>query len=153
MTIPPLRERPDDIPVLLDRVLARLNERYGQRKVLDSQARQRLVQHDWPGNVRELENVLERCYVASPGSLVRFDPSAPTPATSGTPPVAATMLAEPPLLDGTSLTESLERYEKRLLEAALERCASTYELAGMLGISQPTVFRRLRKYGLSTRRQ
>ncbi|WP_255854747.1 sigma-54 interaction domain-containing protein [Marinobacterium rhizophilum] len=155
MWIPPLRERPEDIPVLLDLVLARLNLRYGQQKVLDDQARHGLVQHDWPGNVRELENVLERCYVASPGSLIQYElpqrsvaqaeaPAVKLPAVSSqVPQLAIAALGE------HSLTEALDLYEKQLLQEALQSCSSTYALADRLGISQPTVFRRLRKHGLS----
>ncbi|GGO75507.1 RNA polymerase subunit sigma-54 [Marinobacterium nitratireducens] len=144
MTIPALRERPEDIPVLLEIVLARLNERYGQSKVLDSQALHQLVQYDWPGNVRELENVLERFYVASPDQLIRCEMGSATPAA-----VAAPVEVAPQALQGRSLTEALDAYERKLLEEALGGCRSTYELAERLGLSQPTVFRRLRKHGLS----
>ncbi|WP_255611714.1 sigma-54 interaction domain-containing protein [Marinobacterium arenosum] len=146
--IPALRDRPEDIPVLLDHVLARLNQRYQQQKLLDERSCQQLIHYHWPGNVRELENLLERFYVASPGALIRCElpgvgtlPNMPQP-TPAVDPSAG------PSLQGATLPQALEAYEKQLLEEALERCDSTYQLADYLGISQPTVFRRLRKYGL-----
>lgn len=153
--IPALRERPEDIPVLLDHVLARLNQRYQQHKVLDAKARQQLQHYPWQGNVRELENLLERFYVASPGRLIQcdlpeVDGSIPMPAAAG--PLAGESLAEAPQgLAGRSLTQALDSYEKQLLMEALEHCSSTYQLAEYLGLSQPTVFRRLRKHGLKAR--
>ncbi|MDO6416130.1 sigma-54 dependent transcriptional regulator [Sphingomonas sp. BIUV-7] len=65
--LPPLRERRDDVPLLADHFLQRLQQRYGGAKRLDPQALDTLEAHDWPGNVRELENRLHRAFVLSPG--------------------------------------------------------------------------------------
>ncbi|WP_286240468.1 sigma-54 interaction domain-containing protein [Neptuniibacter halophilus] len=149
--IPALRERPEDIPVLLDHVLVRLNQRYQQDKVLDEQARQQLVQYPWQGNVRELENLLERFYVASPGNLIQCE--LPVYAQAGAEPMpapVAPVVVPAAGLSGRSLNEALDAYEKQLLEEALKQCDTTYQLAESLGLSQPTVFRRLRKHGLKT---
>jgi transcriptional regulator with PAS, ATPase and Fis domain len=65
LRIPALRERIDDLPLLVDHFLARLGERDGRRKLLSAAAMEALAAHKWPGNVRELENELERLWVLS----------------------------------------------------------------------------------------
>ncbi|HBQ05072.1 MAG TPA: histidine kinase, partial [Halomonas sp.] len=59
VTLPPLRERREDIPDLVEACLQRLNQRYGRQKILGNQVWSTLMGSDWPGNVRELENWLE----------------------------------------------------------------------------------------------
>jgi transcriptional regulator with PAS, ATPase and Fis domain len=157
VTIAPLRERPEDIAPLLERVLGKLNARYQQHKVLDSRARHQLIHYAWPGNVRELENVLERSYVASPGTVIHYDGPDPVHRAGGTAPASSLTSTQPASdLDSggdfSSLPEALDAFERQLLQQALKRCNTTYELADYLGISQPTVFRRLRKYGLQVRK-
>ena len=63
ITVPPLRERPEEIPVLASKFLAKFNAQYGRRKQISPAAMTRLIQHAWPGNVRELENVVRRLVV------------------------------------------------------------------------------------------
>jgi transcriptional regulator with PAS, ATPase and Fis domain len=157
VTIAPLRERPEDIAPLLEQVLGKLNARYQQHKVLDSRARHQLIHYAWPGNVRELENVLERSYVASPGTVIHYDGPDPVHRAGGTAPAPSLMSAQSASdLDSggdfSSLPEALDAFERQLLQQALKRCNTTYELADYLGISQPTVFRRLRKHGLQVRK-
>jgi transcriptional regulator with PAS, ATPase and Fis domain len=157
VTIAPLRERPEDIAPLLERVLGKLNARYQQHKVLDSRARHQLIHYAWPGNVREMENVLERSYVASPGTVIHYDGPDPVHRAGGTAPAPSLMSAQSASdLDSggdfSSLPEALDAFERQLLQQALKRCNTTYELADYLGISQPTVFRRLRKHGLQVRK-
>ncbi|MFP3938887.1 MAG: sigma 54-interacting transcriptional regulator [Thermoanaerobaculia bacterium] len=66
--VPPLRERPGDLPALLDRLLAEMAERFGRGRVtLSRAAREWMVQHPWPGNLRQLKNVLERSLVLAGG--------------------------------------------------------------------------------------
>jgi two-component system, NtrC family, response regulator AtoC len=63
ITVPPLRERPEEIPALASRFLARFNTQYGRAKTISSAGMAHLVQYSWPGNVRELENVMRRLVV------------------------------------------------------------------------------------------
>lgn len=76
--VPPLRERPEDLPGLLDRLLADLCERFDRpAAALAERARQWMLRHPWPGNLRQIKNVLERSLIlARPGDLL--DPEPPT---------------------------------------------------------------------------
>jgi len=139
--IPPLRERPEDIAALIRVVLRNLNERYGLEKRLESATIAALLQYDWPGNVRELENVLERMVVTTDEELI--EPSH-LPAE-----VAATYVEQEeiaPLMTRFSLKEALEQVEEKWMRYASERCRTTAEMAEFLGISQPSVVRKLQKY-------
>ena len=62
-TVPPLRERITDVPMLVEHFLKRLNETNGKKKSIEDEALQALMRYDWPGNVRQLESVIERAYI------------------------------------------------------------------------------------------
>ena len=86
ITLPPLRERPDDIPELARHFLDRAAIAGLPRKGLDQDAAARLSAHDWPGNVRELENVLQRALLFAAGDTISaehivFDRPAPAVAS------------------------------------------------------------------------
>ena len=68
--VPPLRERREDIPVLVEHFLARFQASAGARKALSSEALQALVEYPWPGNVRELSNIIERLVILTPGGVI-----------------------------------------------------------------------------------
>ncbi len=146
--IPPLRQRRDDIPVLINHVWTRLRQRYALDKALDTSLKNRLQHYSWPGNVRELENILERLFVSAPGLVVQATdtvldllPNIDTTPTVQTPSIPDDESPE-------SLPQVLARVERELLEDAKRRCGSTYAIARRLGISQPSVARKLKKYGL-----
>jgi transcriptional regulator with GAF, ATPase, and Fis domain len=119
--LPPLRERREDIPLLVDHFLARFNERLKKQVTgAEPEAIDRLISHQWPGNIRELENVIERTILFCEGPLIRLAdlpgelggtphpampgpvpeeraPSAPsTTSSSGALPAQATPPAPPP---------------------------------------------------------
>ena len=71
LEVPPLRERPKDIPLLLDHFIARFRSTLGKTvRTVDDQALERLVAYPWPGNVRELENVIERAMILADGDIL-----------------------------------------------------------------------------------
>ncbi|WP_111411974.1 sigma-54 interaction domain-containing protein [Billgrantia lactosivorans] len=153
VTLPPLRERREDIPALVEACLTRLNQRYGRHKLLHGSVWSELMGGDWPGNVRELENWLERAWLSSPGDLIH----SPTLAGSGaaapspTPPGEATGMAG--LDDEEGLNAFLARAERGVLQTLCRTLPSTYAIAERLGISQPSVVRKLRRHGLRIERQ
>ena len=85
--VPPLRERPEDLPGLLDRLLADLAERFGRGGAeLTDRAREWMVRHPWPGNLRQLKNVLERELVLAPPADAPAVLDPVPPAGAGAPP-------------------------------------------------------------------
>jgi two-component system, NtrC family, response regulator HydG len=147
--VPSLRDRKDDIPLLARHFLARVADRCGRPGLtLEPDAIEALCRHEWPGNVRELENFVERLAVLSPGPTIRADDirfdSGPPAAATG--PSSLEPAADP------ELTE-MERIEKAAIVRALAAAGgSVRDAAQTLGLGQATVYRKVKKYGLSTRR-
>ncbi len=156
--IPALRDRMEDMEALCGVLLSQVARRHGLPvKHLHPATVAILQQYDWPGNVRELENLLERLCISVdeglllPGHLPEYI-RCPRRVPDGTPTPAVTTPQDTPTKAGHgdySLRDALEQYEAKLLADALERYKSTYAIARALGISQPTVVRKLKRYGLS----
>ena len=73
--VPPLRERPDDIPILVDYFAARLASRMGKRiRQIDKQTLDTMQRYSWPGNIRELQNVIERGVILADSEVFRLEP-------------------------------------------------------------------------------
>lgn len=139
VAVPPLRTRRDDIPLLATRCLADLNARYDGTKNLSPRTLGKLMQEPWFGNIRELKNTLERYWLSSTEDVIDLDAEA---SNQGRTPNDSSLEA------GGNLGAALEQLERSMLVAARENCRTTYEIADYLGISQPSVVRKLRKYGL-----
>ncbi|GAB6165414.1 sigma 54-interacting transcriptional regulator [Thermostilla marina] len=146
LVVPPLRERKEDIPLLVDHFLDRSAARLGKRVELDDGALELLMEYDWPGNVRELENIVTRAAVMAVAESIGADQlkrwlrpghDAQTPA-SDQPIVVAGM--------------SLEEMERKLIEATLAKFDGHREkTAKALGIGVRTLSSKLRQYGYAPR--
>ena len=138
LQLPPLRERPEDIPVLARHFLSRAARRFGVAPVqLTSSLLARLTAYSWPGNVRELENALESAVALSPEGALDLS-FLPDPA--GGP---ASLPA------GTKLRELVGAYERGLIVAALDAAKGNQsEAARLLDTGRATLQDKLRKYGL-----
>jgi two-component system NtrC family response regulator len=138
--IPPLRERREDIPGLVDRFLRRFGAEAGSRvEGVSREAMDRLVKHDYPGNVRELENVIHRAVVLARGPQI----------TTADLPLHLTGLPPEVEADQGSLVERLAAIERGLILQALEDADRVQTRAARaLGISERHLRYRLRKYGL-----
>ncbi|SDN05170.1 PAS domain S-box-containing protein [Fictibacillus solisalsi] len=143
ISIPPLRERKEDIHQLTETFLRSFNEKYVSEKTIHPSTLEAFWQHDWPGNVRELENLMERLVVTLEHKMILPEhlPFSPKRELDQVPEVD---------ISASSLQEALEAVEKSWLLRACRNCKSTYEMAEYLGLSQPTVFRRLKKYGINS---
>ncbi|MGI9862024.1 sigma 54-interacting transcriptional regulator [Moorella naiadis] len=143
LTIPPLRERPEDIEALIDHFMSRLNRRYRQEKRISRRARRYLLAYPWPGNVRELHNVIEQLFVLVEGTEI-FPEHLPYYLRDDQEKYSSHMLVK----DIMPMKEAIEEVEKQLLLKALGKYKSTYQVAAKLGVNQSTVVRKIKKYGL-----
>jgi two-component system NtrC family response regulator len=144
LTVPPLRERREDIPELIDTLFQRAKERHGLLDVkMAAAVHQRLISYRWPGNVRQLENVLERLLVLASGDLITAEdlPEELVPVA----PSSAILWPNLPE-DGISL----EAIERELISRALEKFdGNQSQAARYLDISRRTLIYRMEKHGLA----
>ena len=143
--LPPLRERLDDIPLLVDHFLARLAARRLPEKILSRETLSRLQRYDWPGNVRELEHLIEQLVVTTPGPVVEPENLPPQIVSTREEPFSLDFDLQRPLQAITEeLTERVERaYLIRVLECHLgriDRCAAH------CGLSRRSISEKLRRY-------
>ena len=133
--LPPLRERPEDIPHLAQLFLARLVDRGAtQARRFSADALDALVRHPWRGNVRELEHVVERAVLLASGEEISPGDLFLAPGTQG-----------PALIERMTLDDA----ERHLIQRALNRCGGNVsEAARELGVSRSALYRRLQHHGL-----
>jgi two-component system response regulator HydG len=138
--LPPLRERLDDIPLLVEHFLKHLRQRSGKNITsLTREAMRILLDHPWPGNVRELKGVLEYAFVVAEGSLIAPDHLPPKLGSRATTPaVPPEIVAAPDADEKTSLINALQQTGGNQSQAA-----------ALLGISRVTVWHRMKKYGIN----
>jgi two-component system nitrogen regulation response regulator GlnG len=161
LTLPPLRERPGDIPLLADHFLAKYAADLGERAIAP-EALDRLTGYDWPGNVRELENVIQRAMVMATGGVILPEhlPIAPvSPTASVTADATFEHLIErklaecvrgPRTVPGANLYDLIVGLvEKPLLKAVLrETRGNQIKAAQLLGINRNTLRRKLKAHGI-----
>ncbi|WP_286230857.1 sigma-54 interaction domain-containing protein [Neobacillus mesonae] len=144
--IPPLRERKEDISLLINHYMKLLNRKYETQKKLHPSVYEILLTYKWPGNVRELENLIERLILTTEDTIIRQNslPTYTLHAAEAT--EDDTALIEHFMIEEQDLKTVMERVEKWMIAKAYKECKSTYEMAKHLGISQPSVIRKLKKY-------
>jgi len=140
--IPPLRERKEDIPVLVYYFLEQASKQHNKKiKGITNEALSYLLNYDWPGNVRELRNVIERAVILArdeyilphdlPEKIIKSSPS-------------------PEIGFGKSLKEAIEEYEKTIILNTLKFCNYDKERAAkILDIDLATLYRKLKKFGIN----
>jgi two-component system NtrC family response regulator len=139
VTVPPLRERRADIPLLLDHFLARFARDNGKPiRGLTREAHDALLRYDYPGNVRELENLVERAVVLTRDDVIGLGDLPP-----------AVRATEPDGDGAATLPAATEELERRLIREALAAADGVQtRAADALGISERVLRYKLRKYGL-----
>jgi two-component system response regulator HydG len=141
LRIPPLRERRQDIALLIGHFLERMERASGQKKSLSDDALKAMLAYDWPGNVRELENCLERSHAFTSGPLIH---------TTDLPrEIASLQLPEPP--NGNSEQQGgiipiAELEKQTILRAISELNGDKLQAARLLGIGKTTLYRKLKDY-------
>lgn len=147
ITVPPLRERPDDVIPLIYHFLDRLNKTHAYHKTISEEAREILTAYSWPGNVREVENLIERLVVTVEGDEITAD-DLPQHVREG----RIADRARVKVGGVMPLRKAVEEVERQIIELALAEHRSTYKIAALLGVNQSTVVRKIKKY-LRTRKQ
>jgi transcriptional regulator with GAF, ATPase, and Fis domain len=139
--LPPLRERREDIPLLVDYFLPRIAQRIGKTIAAAPPAvLETLMAYDWPGNVRELKNVIERAVITSPGPDLQLSEALETASRGG--------FAEEERPDFAPLATMERRYIRRVLEARGWRISGPDGAATVLDLNPSTLRYRMKKLGI-----
>ena len=135
INIPPLRNRPEDISILLEYFIEKYIRKYRKPTMwLEQGSLEKLIRYNWPGNVRELQHAVERAVIMSEKSEIKADDILPK----------GTRIKRQ---ESTSL--NLEHMEKKFIVEALEKCSGNISRASKeLGITRTALYRRLDKYNL-----
>lgn len=134
LIVPPLRERGEDINLLIDFFLAHFRNHHGRPGLeMSDEARNKLLGYQWPGNVRQLRNVIDSAVVLAEGSRIETDDLGLRDSGAG-----------------ELETLSLEHWERKLIREALRRTSGNIpEAAKLLGIGRATIYRKIEQYGIA----
>ena len=142
--VPPLRERKEDIPELVEHFIRKYGPGMNRAiKRIDSRAMERLMRYDWPGNIRELENVVERGLVLGSGEVLRFNKQL----------LGDSLPARPEGKELTTLEEHERRYVLEVLEWTNGVVSGPRGAAKILGMKPTTLQSRLKKLGIQPQRR
>jgi transcriptional regulator with GAF, ATPase, and Fis domain len=138
ITVPPLRQRTDDIPLLVEHFLDKYSRKHGRKiHTISKQTMKRLQRYSWPGNVRELENLIERGVIGTSG--VKLELAVPKTEES----------ADIPIPDADQTLEEMERaYIMKVVEKTRWRIEGPQGAARILGLNPSTLRSRMQKLGI-----
>ncbi|MEC9359576.1 MAG: sigma-54 dependent transcriptional regulator [Pseudomonadota bacterium] len=144
--LPPLREHPHDISLLVEHFVA---EHGGRRARLTPRALDHLQRYAWPGNIRELSNMIERALVLTRGDTLDVEHFPLAASTTANPVTSASSPSTPPDLS-LGLEHAVEALESRMIRSALEQTeGNKTKASALLGISERSMWYKLKKYGLN----
>ena len=137
INIPPLRDRLDDIELLMQHIMDRHRQKMNlKRLAIAPQALQMLTAYDWPGNVRELENLVERALLLCKGDTILKE--------------HLPLRRRKPALARSAGTVSMQQGVREMIESALEKCdGNVSKAAKTLGIARSTLYRKMEQMGLN----
>jgi two-component system, NtrC family, nitrogen regulation response regulator NtrX len=142
LRVPPLRERPEDIPPLARHFVQQFSRAYGRPKTLAPEALPALQASRWTGNVRELKNVIERLVILTPGGVIGLPEVRRTIGSDSEP-------APDPARGFTSLREGRENFERQFILKKLEEAGgNVMRAAELLGLERSNLYRKMRAYGI-----
>jgi two-component system response regulator PilR (NtrC family) len=149
--LPPLRERKDDVPLLVRHFLTKYGEENGKTDLeLTPEAVDLLTDYDWPGNVRELENVIERAVVLTSGA--RIGAELIPDHVRRAPNFSVPLFSVPP--EGISFKEVITDFEKRLIESTLDAAGGVQKRAAeLLHIKPTTLNEMIKRHDIRPRRK
>ncbi len=142
--VPPLRERKEDIPLLIDHFIGKYNKRLGIKiEKVSPEFMQRVLEYAWPGNVRELENIVERGMALAEGVILEADNLPPELLSQ------AGQFTVENIGEGLSVKKNMKILEKHLINQALESTGGNKtKAAALLEISLPTLLYKMKEYGI-----
>jgi len=151
VSLPPLRQRKEDIPLLAQHFLKKYGDENGRAGLeLSPESVQSLLEYDWPGNVRELENVIERAVVLADGAVVTRR-LIPEHVRSG-PTFRLPQVVVPQ--EGISFRDVITGFEKRLIESSLETSGGVQKKAAqLLGLKPTTLNEMIKRYNINLERK
>lgn len=139
-TMPPLRERKEDISPLCEFFLEKFNAKYKCNKILSSSAKKLLHCYNWPGNIRELENIMERIIIINNSDIILGENIASLFPMSN---LEAANHSNSSVID---LKSEMDNFEKNIITEKLKYCKTITDLAHSLSIDKSTATRKLQKY-------
>jgi transcriptional regulator with PAS, ATPase and Fis domain len=143
LEIPPLSERSEDVPLLIDHFIGRFNEARGKSvEGVSEEAMAALIRHQWPGNIRELENAVEHAFILCHDPLIQLEHLPPEITGAAGPGTSEA---------GARRTENLRHNEEKIILETLERHGwRRMETARALGINKTTLWRKMKRLGIET---
>ncbi len=148
ITVPPLRERKDDIVVLAAAFLENYCRRYCRDKEFDPTALAKLAEYDWPGNVRELENLIHRTVISVRGHVITGEDIERVLNENIYEDLVIDLKRSMRTSASLDFNRIIEQQEARLIEYALKKFGSTRKAAEFLNMTQPQLMRKKQKYDL-----
>ena len=145
--LPPLRERKNDIPLLVNHFLEQMNKAKNKKiRGMEKEVLEALEAYDWPGNVRELENVIERMVILADGEYITVsDLPEKIAVHRRRPDISVTELPE----EGVSLSQAVNQYERQLIISALEKTGWVKNRAAkLLRMNRTTLVEKIKKQGI-----
>lgn len=141
--IPPLRTRQEDIPLLVDYFVHMFNNKYQMQKRFEERAVAALTNYSWPGNIRELENFIERVLIMTNEDIMTCAHLKGLPEQEKVETIPEVSNIQ------MGLDEAIALVEKQMIARALTMSGSTRKAANILRVSQPTIVRKAKKYGIN----
>jgi two-component system nitrogen regulation response regulator NtrX len=147
--VPPLRDRKDDIPLLVDHFLREFAAEYGQKpKSMDSAAMELFLRHHWPGNVRELRNIIERLMIMVPGPVIAVN-DVPPPVRKGEAPSGRATPAPGISTAYATLREARAAFERDfIIQKLKENDGNISKTADEIGVERSNLHRKIKALGI-----
>ncbi|WP_313757032.1 sigma 54-interacting transcriptional regulator [Tissierella sp.] len=142
ITIPPLRERKEDIPPLILNFLNRFNEKYNYNKKISPEAMKILLRYNWSGNIREVENLIERLVVTTNDDIINKQDIIDCQL------VSITDYSSFDINKISSYKNIIAEYERKLLLDIMSKCKSTYEMAEILDLDRSTIRKKFKRLNI-----
>ncbi len=153
LEVPPLRERSDDIPRLIQYFLLEFSREYGQKvKTMDTEALELFVRYPWPGNVRELRNIIERLVIMIPGHRIGIQEVPPPVNTDKSGSKSALTVAVAVTSRFSTLRDARAEFEREFITRKLaENGGNISKTADAIGVERSNLHRKIKSFGIEVR--